>query len=105
MPCGGFKPLQFILQAQFSTFEVSDLCVVRRRGSKNTFELFLQSTVFLFERCNMSLNGHAARPSIFKPTSSSPSLEFQVCDDNVTWINRIVEGEMKAISGQFGRNG
>jgi hypothetical protein len=53
----------------------------------------------------MSLNGHAARPSIFKPTSSSPSLEFQVCDDNVTRIAGLVEGEMKAISGQFGRKG
>ncbi len=53
----------------------------------------------------MSLNGHAARPSIFKPTSSSPSLEFQVYDDNVTWIVGLVEGEMKAISGQFGRKG
>ncbi|CUX01087.1 conserved hypothetical protein [Agrobacterium genomosp. 2 str. CFBP 5494] len=42
---------------------------------------------------------------LFEPTSSSPSLEFQVCDDNVTRIGRLVEGEMKAISGQFGRNG
>ncbi|CUX48327.1 conserved hypothetical protein [Agrobacterium tomkonis CFBP 6623] len=105
MPSGGFEPLQFVLQAQFTTFEVGNLRIVRRRGSKNTFELLLQSAVFLFERCNMSLNGHAARPSFFKPTSSSPSLEFQVCDDNVTWITDIVEGEMKAISGQFGRKG
>jgi hypothetical protein len=42
---------------------------------------------------------------LVEPTSSSPSLEFQVYDGNVTWIAPLVEGEMKAICGQFGRNG
>lgn len=49
MFCRGFQPFNFILQAQFSTFDFSNFLVVRRRGSENIFELFLQSTVFLFK--------------------------------------------------------
>jgi hypothetical protein len=37
---------------------------------------------------------------LVEPTSSAPSLEFQVYDTNVTWNASLVEGEIKAISGQ-----
>lgn len=105
MPRIGFQPLQFVFQAQFSPFEIRNLLIVGRRGSKSNFELVLKSSVFLFERCDMSLNGHAARPSFFKTYSSSPLLEFQVYESNVTWNDRLVEGEIRAISGQFDSNG
>jgi hypothetical protein len=94
MTRGCFYALHLVLDAQLAPLEVGYFTVVGGGGRENGLELLLQSTVLLFKRCDMSLDGHVACSFLSHLPRHSLMPRLQVYEGSVTRSAGFVEGEI-----------